>query len=309
MALVTMKSILDRASAENYAVGAFNVNNLEFVSAIMSAAAEENSPVIIQVSEGAISYAGIEEIVAMVKAASGKTDVPVALHLDHGKKFEAIVNCIRNGFTSVMIDGSAFPLEQNIAVTAEIVKIAHAVGVTVEGEIGRLGGIEDNVSVDAKDALLTDPDEAKFFVDNTGVDCLAVAIGTSHGPRKFKGEAKLAIDLVAKIKEKVGIPLVLHGASGVPAYITELGQKYGAQWSGSKGVPDESIKQAVAKGINKVNIDTDMRLAYLATAREVMANKPEITDVRDVLKPARAAIKEIVVHKMKLLGSSGKAWK
>lgn len=206
MALVTMKSILDRASAENYAVGAFNVNNLEFVSAIMSAAAEENSPVIIQVSEGAISYAGIEEIVAMVRAASGKTDVPVALHLDHGKKFEAIVNCIRNGFTSVMIDGSAFPLEQNVAVTAEIVKIAHAVGVTVEGEIGRLGGIEDNVSVDAKDALLTDPDEAKFFVDNTGVDCLAVAIGTSHGPRKFKGEAKLAIGPGGQDKGEGGNP-------------------------------------------------------------------------------------------------------
>ena len=307
MPLVDMKSILDAASAGNYAVGAFNANNLEFVDAIISAAIDEKSPAIIQVSEGAISYAGIEEITSIVRASVKKTDVPIALHLDHGKKFEVIMACIRHGFTSVMIDGSALPLEENIQVTKEIVKIVHAVGVSVEGEIGRLGGIEDNVSVDERDAMLTDPDEAEYFVKSTGVDCLAIAIGTSHGPKKFKGEAKLAIDLVSKIKSKVGIPLVLHGASGVPQDVTELGQRYGALWEGAKGIPDDSIRAAVASGINKVNIDTDMRLAYLAKTREILATKPEITDVRDVLRPARAAVKEIVVSKMRLLNSSGKA--
>ncbi len=307
MSLVSMKYILDDANARGYAVGAFNVNNLEFAKAVIAAASEADSPVIIQASEGAVSYAGLQPLVAIVRSLAESTRVPVALHLDHGKSFDVIIGCIRHGFTSVMIDGSHLPFAENVAITRKIVEIARAAGVTVEAEIGRLAGIEDNVAVAEREALLTDPREAKAFVEQTGCDALAVAIGTSHGPRKFKGEPILAIDLVARIKEQVKLPLVLHGASGVLAALVENGERYGARWGGSKGIPDDAIVGAIKNGINKVNIDTDMRLAFIASVRESLANRPELLDPRDLLKPAMAAIKQVAADKMKLFQSAGKA--
>ncbi|HON43243.1 MAG TPA: class II fructose-1,6-bisphosphate aldolase [Bacillota bacterium] len=307
MGLVSSKSILDAANKGRYAVGAFNVNNLEFAKAVIGAAAEERSPIIVQVSESAIAYAGMKQITGIVAGLAGQSDVPVALHLDHGRNWATIVQCITNGFTSVMIDGSHLPFDENVAITRKVVEVAHAAGVSVEAELGKLAGIEDYIVVDERDAFLTDPDEALAFVERTGVDALAVAIGTSHGPRKFKGEPVLAIDLVSKIKEKVGIPLVLHGASGVPAEIMEVGERFGAEWGGSKGIPDGSIVDAIARGINKVNIDTDMRLAFIASVRETLWTRPEVTDPRDLLKPAMAKVKSVAAGKMHLFGSAGRA--
>lgn len=307
MALVTSKLILDEANSKGYAVGAFNINNLEFAKAVIDAAVESRSPVIIQASEGAIKYAGMRQLVAIVSTLAEEAPVPVALHLDHGRTFETIVACIRNGFTSVMIDGSHLPFEGNVAITRKIVEFAHAAGVSVEAELGRLAGIEDHVAVEDREALLTDPAEAKAFVDATQCDALAVAIGTSHGPRKFKGEPVLAIELVHTIKDLVKIPLVLHGASGVSAEVIATGEKYGARWGGSKGIPDASISAAIAKGINKVNIDTDMRLAFVASVRETLAGRPELMDPRDLMKPAMASIKSVATGKMKLFGSAGRA--
>ncbi len=307
MGLVTSKSILDAANERRYAVGAFNVNNLEFAKAVIGAAVEERSPIIVQVSESAIAYAGMKQITGIVASLAGNADVPVALHLDHGRDWATIVQCIANGFTSVMIDGSHLPFDENVAITRKVVEVAHAAGVSVEAELGKLAGIEDYVVVDEREALLTDPDEALAFVERTEVDALAVAIGTSHGPRKFKGEPVLAIDLVSKIKEKVGIPLVLHGASGVPAEIIELAERFGAEWGGSKGIPDRSIVDAVSRGINKVNIDTDMRLAFIASVRETLSTRPETTDPRDLLKPAMVRVKSVAAGKMRLFGSAGRA--
>lgn len=307
MGLVPSKSVLDAANEGRYAIGAFNVNNLEFAKAVVGAAVEERSPIIVQVSESAIAYAGMKQITEIVAGLADQADVPVALHLDHGRDWATIVQCIANGFTSVMIDGSHLPFDENAAITRKVVDVAHAAGVSVEAELGKLAGIEDYVVVDERDAFLTDPDEALVFVEKTGVDALAVAIGTSHGPRKFKGEPVLAIDLVSKIKEKVGIPLVLHGASGVPAEIMESGERYGAAWGGSKGVPDSSIVDAISRGINKVNIDTDMRLAFIASVRETLWTRPETTDPRDLLKPAMARVKSVAAGKMRLFGSAGRA--
>lgn len=307
MALVTSKRILDDASARGYAVGAFNVNNLEFAKAVMGAAQEANSPVIIQASEGAVSYAGVRQMVAMVRSLAEDTDVPVVLHLDHGRSFDTIVQCIRHGFTSVMIDGSHLPFDENVAITKKVVEVAHAAGVSVEAELGRLAGIEDIVAVSEREAALTDPDEARAFVEQTGCDALAVAIGTSHGPRKFKGEPVLAVDLVEKIKEQVRIPLVLHGASGVSTEVVQIGERYGAHWAGSKGIPDQAIVEVIRRGINKINIDTDMRLAFVASIRETLATKPELLDPRDLMRPAIAAIKKVATGKMQLFGSAGMA--
>ncbi|MGB4338935.1 MAG: class II fructose-1,6-bisphosphate aldolase [Bacillota bacterium] len=307
MALVTSKRILDDASARGYAVGAFNVNNLEFAKAVMGAAQEANSPVIIQASEGAVSYAGVRQMVAMVRSLAEDTDVPVVLHLDHGRSFDTIVQCIRHGFTSVMIDGSHLPFDENVAITKKVVEVAHAAGVSVEAELGRLAGIEDIVAVSEREAALTDPDEARAFVEQTGCDALAVAIGTSHGPRKFKGEPVLAVDLVEKIKEQVRIPLVLHGASGVSTEVVQIGERYGARWAGSKGIPDQAIVEVIRRGINKINIDTDMRLAFVASIRETLATKPELLDPRDLMRPAIAAIKKVATGKMQLFGSAGMA--
>ncbi len=306
MALVTMKEILDDASARGYGVGAFNINNLEFLKAIVEAAEDERSPVIIAVSEGAMKYAGIEFLAEIVKIAALKTDVPVALHVDHGKHWEVIVSAIRHGFTSVMIDASDKSFEENVKITSKVVDLAHAVGVTVEAEIGRLKGIEDIVNVSEREAVLTDPEEAREFVDQTGVDALAVAVGTSHGAYKFKGEPKLDIERIKKIRELVKIPLVLHGASGVMPEIVELAEKYGADLKGARGVPDDQIREAIRAGIAKINIDTDLRLSFLAGVRKFLYENPDVFDPRKYLGEGMKFVKETVRKKMQLFGSSGK---
>ncbi len=282
--LLTLKEILGEAQKGKYAVGAFNTNNMEIVQAIMESAEEEKSPVILQASQGALKYAGIEFIVAMVKTAVQKSSVPVALHLDHGTSFEQTMLCIRHGFSSVMYDGSKLPLEENIALTGKVVEVARAVGVSVEGELGRIGGTEDEISVDERDALFTNPEEALTFVEKTGVHALAIAIGTAHGP--YKGEPKLDFDRLKIIREKVDIPLVLHGASGVP---------------------DESIRRAVELGISKINIDTDIRQAFARAVNKVLKENPEEFDPRKLLGPAKVEMKEIIKNKMRLFNCSGKA--
>lgn len=282
--LVTGKEILDHANKHNYAVGAFNVNNMEIVQAIVEAAEEMNAPVILQASQGAIKYAGIEYITALAKVAASKVKVPVAIHLDHGTDFEQIMLCIRHGFTSVMIDGSKYELKKNIEITRKVVEVAHAVGVSVEAELGKIGGTEDDITVDEREATFTDPEEAKIFVDETNVDSLAIAVGTAHGV--YKGEPKLDFDRIKAIKDKLGIPLVLHGSSGVPA---------------------DAIEKAVSLGINKINIDTDLRIAFTQAMKDYHKEHPDNIDPRKVLGPARAAMKEVIKGKIALFGSAGKA--
>ena len=306
--LVTNKVLLDRAKAGSYAVGAFNINNLEFVQAITSAAAELGSPAILAVSQGAIKYAGFENIVSMVRTVSDNLNIEISLHLDHGQDMEIIERCINGGFTSVMIDGSNLPFEENIAVTREVVEKARPAGVSVEGELGRLAGIEDNVSVSEQDAIFTNSGEAAEFVEKTGVDSLAVAVGTSHGAYKFKGEAKLAMDRLSEIASIVPVPLVLHGASGVNQEHVAIANEFGAKIGAAKGVPDEAISEAVRRGAAKVNIDTDMRIAFTAYTRKSFAEKPENIDPRKYLGAARDAAFEVVKAKMKLFGSVGKAF-
>ena len=307
MPLVSTAEIFKGANKEGYAVGAFNVNNLEMAQAILEAAEEERSPVILQCSENAAKYAGFDFLSGIVKTGAAKATVPVALHLDHGKSVEACIVCIRHGFTSVMIDGSHFPFEENVAITRRVVDIAHAVDVSVEAELGRLGGIEDDVSVAEKDALLTDPQEAKAFIEQSEVDALAVAVGTSHGAYKFKGEAKLDLPRIKEIKELTGAPLVLHGASGVLPELIEKANKYGAKLEGVRGVPEESIEEAISYGVNKINIDTDIRLAFTSAVREVLYTNPNEFDPRKLIGPARDSIREVVKSKMRLFGSSGRA--
>jgi len=282
--LVTGKEILDHAHKYNYAVGAFNVNNMEIVQAIIEAAEETNSPVILQASQGGIKYAGIEYIAALGKLAGRKAKVPVALHLDHGTDFDQVMLCIRHGFTSVMIDGSKYDFQKNINITKKVIEVAHAVGVSVEAELGKIGGTEDNVTVDEREATFTDPKEAKIFVDETGVDYLAIAVGTAHGV--YKGEPKLDFDRIKAIKELLEIPLVLHGSSGVPA---------------------DSIKKAVSLGINKINIDTDLRIAFTQAIRDYNEKNPKNIDPRKVLAPAKEAMKEVIKEKINIFGSAGRA--
>lgn len=307
MPLVTNAQIMNKAYKEGYGVGGFNTNNLEITQAIIEAAAEENSPVMITASEGAIKYAGINSLVAMVRAMADEVRVPVSLHLDHGTSVEMAVKCIRAGFTSVMIDASHHPFEENVHMTKEVVKIAHAAGVSVEAELGRLKGIEDNIVVDEKDAFLTDPDEAAKFVALTGVDNLAVAIGTSHGAFKGKGTAKLELDRLKKIKAKVPVPLVLHGASGVPKATIEELNALGASFKDTGGVADADIAEAVKNGVAKINIDTDMRLSFTLALRKTLRDNPNEFDVRKLVGPSRVAMKEVAKSKMRLFGSSGKA--
>lgn len=305
--LVANKVLLDAARRGGYAVGAFNINNMEFVQAITSSAAELRSPVILAVSEGGIKYAGFTNVVALVRIAADEKGIPISLHLDHGKDMAAIETCIEGGFTSVMIDGSHLPFSENVAVTREVVEKARSSGVSVEGELGRLAGIEDNVSVSEENALFTDPDEAAEFVVRTGVDALAIAVGTSHGAYKFKGEPRLANDRISAIAAKVDVPLVLHGASGVNSDHVEVANKFGSSLTGAKGVPDEAITEAVKRGICKVNIDTDMRIAFMAYLRKTLAEKPENIDPRKYLGAGREAVAEVVRHKIRLFGSEGKA--
>ncbi len=306
MPLVTNAQIMNKAYKEGYGVGAFNTNNLEITQAIIEAAVEENSPVMITASEGAIKYAGINNLVSIVKALADEVKVPVSLHLDHGTSVEMAIKCIRAGFTSVMIDASHHPFEENAAMTKEVVSIAHAAGVSVEAELGRLKGIEDNIVVDEKEAFLTDPDEAAKFVELTGVDNLAVAIGTSHGAFKGKGIAKLELDRLKKIKARVPVPLVLHGASGVPKSTIDELNTLGASFKDTGGVADADIAEAVKNGVAKINIDTDMRLAFTLALRKTLRDNPNEFDVRKLIGPSRSAMKEVAKSKMRLFGSSGK---
>jgi len=282
--LVTGNKILQDAHEKGYAVGAFNVNNMEIIQAIIGAAEETQSPVILQASQGGIGYAGVEYIAALVKVAAEKASVPVALHLDHGTDFEQVMLCLRHGFTSVMIDASRFPLEENIAETKKIIEIAHSMGVSVEAELGKIGGTEDDITVDEKDATFTSVSEAEKFVDETNVDYLAIAVGTAHGV--YDGEPDLDFDRIKAIKEKTNIPLVLHGSSGVG---------------------DEDIKKAVSLGINKINIDTDIRISFSTAVKDFVKENPDEIDPRKILGPAREAMQKTIEEKMKLFGSAGRA--
>ena len=304
--LVTNRDLLVPARRKVYAVGAFNINNLETVLAVAEAAVEEKSPVIVAVTPSAIKYAGLPYLAKIVKTAAESAPVPMALHLDHGEDFETVSKCIAAGFTSVMIDGSFLKFEENVALTKRVVDLAHPKGVSVEAELGRLAGVEER-TVEEKEAVLTDPETAKEFVERTCVDALAVAIGTSHGAYKFKAEPKLDFEKLKIIRGKVDLPLVLHGASSVPAWIIEKASKYGAELTGAKGIPEEHIKKAISLGIAKINIDTDLRLAFTATIREFLANSPKEFDPRKILGPAKEAMKEVVKGKMRLFRSSGKA--
>ena len=309
MPLVTTKEMFEKSMKEGFAIGAFNVNNMEIVQAIVDAAAEENSPVILQASSIAIKYARPIYLKKMVEAATEETNIPIVLHLDHGPDFETCKACIDAGFTSVMIDGSKYDFEENVALTKKVVDYAHPRGVVVEAELGKLAGIEDDVNVSASDAMYTDPEQAKEFVERTGCDSLAIAIGTSHGAYKFKGEAKLRFDILAKVKELItNTPIVLHGASTVIPELVEMCNKYGADIPGAKGVPDEILHEASLSGVSKINVDTDLRLAMTAAVRKEFVENPSVFDPRKYLGPARELIKETVQHKIRdVFGSSNKA--
>jgi fructose-bisphosphate aldolase class II len=304
--LVTNKDLMVPARKNGYAIPALNVQNLESLTAVAEASAEEQSPVILQITPSVIKYAGLRYITGLAKTATELQPVPMAIHLDHGDSFETAASCVDAGFSSVMIDGSFLEFDENAALTKRVVEMAHPKGISVEAELGKLAGVEER-SVEEKDAILTDPDLAVEFVDKTGVDTLAVAIGTSHGAYKFKGEAKLDLERLRVISEKVAIPLVLHGASSVPQALIEKANKYGAALSGAKGIPEDEYRKAIELGIAKVNIDTDLRLAFTATVREVLTDLPKNFDPRKILGPARDAMKEVAKGKMRLFGSSGKA--
>lgn len=304
--LVTNKEVLSAALTGGYAVGAFNINNMEILQAIIETAVEEKSPIIVSSSPSAIKYAGLEYLVSMVKvAAKNNPSIPMSLHLDHGKDVETAKMCIDGGFTSVMIDGSHLDFEGNIAMTKQVVDLAISKGVSVEAELGKLVS-QESTNNDAEDPY-TDPETAVEFVERTGVNSLAVAIGTSHGAYKFKGEVKLDFERLKTIRNKVNIPLVLHGASGVPKWIVDKATKYGAELGGAKGIPDNHIKRAISLGISKINIDTDLRLAFTGSVREVLVTSPKVYDPRKILGPAKDNMKKVVQEKMRLFGSSGKA--
>ena len=299
MPLVTTKDMFEKSIKEHFAIGAFNINNMEFIQAITDAANELKSPVILQVSSSAIKYARMEYLIKMVEAAVETTDIPIALHLDHGPDFETCKKCIDAGFTSVMIDGSKYDFEENIKITKQVVDYAHSKGVVVEAELGKLAGIEDDVNVSEADAKYTDPEQAKEFVERTGVDSLAIAIGTSHGAYKFKGDAKLRFDILQKIKEKLpNTPIVLHGASSVIPELVEMCNNNGGNIPGAKGCPDEMLKQAGQLGVSKINVDTDLRLAMTAKIRDVFNSEPSVFDPRKYLGAARDLIKETVANKI-----------
>ena len=308
--LVTTKDMFEKSMKEGFAIGAFNVNNMEIIQAITDAAAENNSPVILQASSSAIKYARIQYLMKMVQAAVEEhPNIPIAMHLDHGPDFETCKLCVDNGFTSVMFDGSKYDFEENIRLTKEVVDYAHSHGVVVEAELGKLAGIEDDVNVADSDAKYTDPNQAEEFVRRTGVDSLAIAIGTSHGAYKFKGEAKLRFDILKQIKEKIpNTPIVLHGASTVIPELVNMCNQFGGNIPGAKGVPDEMLHEASISGVSKINVDTDLRLAMTGAVRKVFVEEPSVFDPRKYLAPARELIKETVSHKMRdVFGSANKA--
>ena len=309
MPLVTTKEMFEKSMKEHFAIGAFNINNMEFIQAITDAAEEAKSPVILQVSSSAIKYARMNYLIKMVEAAVESTTIPIALHLDHGPDFETCKMCIDNGFTSVMIDASKYDFEENVRITKEVVDYAHSHGVVVEAELGTLAGVEDEVNVSNDDARYTNPEQAYEFVQRTGCDSLAIAIGTSHGAYKFKGEAKLRFDILKQVKTRIpNTPIVLHGASTVIPELVEQCNKYGADIPGAKGVPDEMLHEASISGVSKINVDTDLRLAMTAAIRKVFVEEPSAFDPRKYLTPARALIKQTVQHKIRdVFGSSNKA--
>lgn len=306
MPLVTSKEMFAKAYAGQYAIGAFNVNNMEIIQGIVDAAKEEQSALILQVSAGARKYAKHIYLIKLVEAALEDTNLPICLHLDHGEDFDICKSCIDGGFSSVMFDGSKLPFEQNIEITKRVVEYAHERGVVVEAELGRLAGIEDAVSVSAKDAIYTDPDQAVEFVERTGVDSLAIAIGTSHGAYKFKGTPQLDFERLDKISALLpNYPLVLHGASTVLPEFVALCNANGGKIDGAQGVPEDMLRTAARSGVCKINIDTDLRLAMTASIRQHLAQHPGDFDPRQYLKPAREAIKNMVQHKIRhVLGSS-----
>lgn len=309
MPLVTSKEMFKKAYEGGYAIGAFNVNNMEIIQGITEAAKEENAPLILQVSAGARKYANHTYLVKLVEAAIQETGLPICLHLDHGDSFEQCKSCIDGGFTSVMIDGSHHSFEENIKVTKQVVDYAHDRGVVVEAELGRLAGIEDAVNVSDKDAAFTDPNQVEEFVKRTGVDSLAIAIGTSHGAYKFKGAAQLRFDILEDIQKRLpGYPIVLHGASSVIPEYVDMINKFGGDMPGAKGVPEDMLRKAASMAVCKINIDSDLRLAMTATIRKHFAENPSHFDPRQYLGPARQAIKDIVKHKLvHVLGCNGKA--
>lgn len=306
---VSPKTLFKKAAEGNYAVGAFNVNNMELTQAIIEAAVLERAPLILQISEGARKYANPAYLKKIIEAAVElNPEIPVVAHLDHGKDFEICKAAIDEGYQSVMIDASSLPFEENAALTKKVVDYAHSKGVWVEAELGRLAGAEDWVKVGEKEALFTDPEQAAEFVAKTGCDSLAIAIGTSHGAYKFKGESRLDFERLKKIREKLpeNYPLVLHGASSVPAEIVSLAEKHGAKLSGARGVSGEMLARAAKEGIRKINTDTDLRLAMTAAIRKVFATNPAEFDPRKYLGPAREAVRDLVRKKMREFGCSGK---
>lgn len=307
MPLVTTTEMFKKAYEGGYAVGAFNVNNMEIVQGIVEAANELNSPVILQVSAGARRYANHTYLVKLVEAAVATSDIPIALHLDHGDSYELCKDCIDGGFTSVMIDGSKYPYEENVALTKKVVDYAHAHGVVVEAELGKLAGIEDAVNVNAEDASYTNPDEVEDFVKRTGVDSLAIAIGTSHGAFKYKPGQKpqLRFDILEEVEKRIpGFPIVLHGSSSVSPEYVKIIQENGGKLADAIGIPEDMLRKAAKSAVCKINIDTDLRLAMTAGVRQVLTAKPETFDPREYLKVGRAYVKEIVAHKITtVLGS------
>jgi fructose-bisphosphate aldolase class II len=309
MPLVNTKELFRKAYEGGYAIGAFNVNNMEIIQGITEAGKIENAPLILQVSAGARKYAKHVYLMKMIEAALLDTDLPLVVHLDHGADFETCKSCIDGGFTSVMIDGSHHSFEENIAVTKKVVEYAHDRNVTVEGELGRLAGVEDAVAVNDDDARYTDPGEVQEFVSRTGVDSLAIAIGTSHGAFKFKGEPRLRFDILEKVAQKLpGFPIVLHGASSViPEYVDMINQ-FGGDMPGAQGVPETMLRQAAQMAVCKINIDSDLRLAFTAVLRKHFAEHPDHFDPRQYLTDARTALRDMVRHKIvNVLGCNGKA--
>jgi len=304
--LVTGLEILKKARAEGYGVGAFNVNNMEFLQAVLEAAEEQRSPVILALSEGAMKYGG-RALTLMAVELAKEARVPVAVHLDHGSSYESVLRALRAGFTSVMIDKSHEDFETNVGETKRVVEAAHALGVTVEAELGRLAGIEEHVAVDEKDALLTNPEEARLFMERTGADYLAVAIGTSHGAYKGKGRPFIDHPRLERIAKLVPAPLVLHGASAVPPELVERFRASGGEIGEAAGIHPEDIRKAISLGIAKINTDTDLRLAFTALIRETLNKNPKEFDPRKYLGPAREAVKEVVKSRMELFGSVGRA--
>ena len=309
MPLVNSREMFRKAYEGGYAIGAFNVNNMDIVQAITEAGKLENAPLILQVSAGARKYAKHVYLMKLIEAAVEDTDLPIVVHLDHGADFDICKSCIDGGFTSVMIDGSHHDFETNIALTRRVVEYAHERNVTVEGELGRLAGIEDAVNVSAEDAAFTDPDQVVEFVERTGVDSLAIAIGTSHGAFKFKGTPRLRFDILEEVSRRLpAFPIVLHGASSVIPEYVDMVNAYGGNMPGAQGVPEDMLRQAARSAVCKINIDSDLRLTFTGTLRKYLAEHPEHFDPRQYLTPVRDALREMVRHKIvNVLGCNGKA--